>query len=160
MIKVIRETRGEGPQFKDHYARNKGFLEVLFMMLHLTLSRTANFSHQSVHCKKCWGGKKTPAAHFPVFPQILNLHTENNLQAQASLGFSRFSLPPLFVLLILEGCSKQTGNVTQKCGDTFVSCFRKMSVSQSPLVELTHSIFGESFKQFWLIQSPLFLGPV
>lgn len=81
-------------------------------------------------------------------PDSKSLH-RNNLQAQASLGFDKFSQPPLFVPSILEGCSKQTGNVTQKCGSTFVSCFRKMSVSQSRAVELTHSISEESFDQSW-----------
>lgn len=69
------------------------------------------------------------------------------MQAQASLGFDKFSLPPPSVPSILEGYSKQTGNVTQKCGGTCVSCFRKMSVSQSPAAELTHSISEESFEQ-------------
>lgn len=94
-------------------------------------------------------GKKNPCCTRSCLSPDSKSSCRNNLQAQASLGFDIFSLPPPFVSSVLEGCSKQTGNVTQKCGSTFVSCFRKMSVSQSCAVELTHSISEESFEQFW-----------
>lgn len=128
----------------------------------LTLRRTANFSHQSIHCEKCWGRENKSPLHAcsPVSPQILNLDTEHDLQAQAISGtlcvsstITLCSFDPRGMLQSDRKCNPEM--LQSICG--FLQEGQRWWVS-SAWTHTSHLL--RSFKQAWLMQSPLLSGPV
>lgn len=133
-----KENCRKGPWFKDQCIRHRGSWRTSYVVTpHSSAGQLISHTNQSMARRA--EEEKIPAACFLVFPQILNFHAEI-ICKQGHLWDS--VNPPPFVSSILGGHSRYTGYRAQKHGSLCMSRFRRTSGSQSPPVELTHSIVG------------------